>query len=234
MTYDIAIERVNASFIRIYTEDKGIRMDISEFFTYPEPGFQRNKWTKWDGTVRLFKLRGDLLPYGCLMMLLDFAKTRGWKVQLDDAFKTDITSVTREQLAEWVKTLDLHSGGVSIEPYDYQMEALYLAIKYNRLVLLAATSAGKSLIAYMLVRYYEMLSNDDGKKILLLVPSQMLVDQMYADFKDYSSANKWAVPNMVHTIMEGRPKISPLGNRSLKRMRNTSKSSVESSTTRLT
>lgn len=206
MPYDIIIERVNASFIRIYTEDKGIRQDIHEHFTYPEPGFQKNKWTKWDGTVRLFKLRGDLLPYGCLMMLIDLAKVRGWKIQLDDAFKNDISNVTRTELAEWVKSLNLHSGGIPIDPYEYQMEALYLSIRYNRLVVLAATSAGKSLIAYMLTRYYEMLSDGDGKKILILVPSQMLVDQMYADFADYSSVNGWKTNDMVHTIMEGRPK----------------------------
>ena len=186
---DIIIERANASFIRLYTDDAGIRQDISDHFTYKEPGFVKNKWTKWDGTVRLFKLRGNLLPYGCLQMFTELAKTRGWSLEFDEAFKNDVSKVTREELADWVKTLNLHSGGIPIEPYPFQMEALYLSIRYNRLVVLAATSAGKSLIAYMLTRYYEMLSNEDGKKILVLVPSQMLVDQMFSDFKDYSSMN---------------------------------------------
>jgi superfamily II DNA or RNA helicase len=203
---DLVIERANASFIRIYTEDAGIRQDIDDHFSYQEPGFVKNKWTKWNGQVRLFKRRGNLLPYGCLSMLLELAKTNGWKFELDTAFKNDISSVTREELNDWVKTLDLHTGGMSIDPYDYQMESLYLGVKFNRLVVLAATSAGKSLIAYLLTRYYEMLSNDDGKKILILVPSQMLVDQMYADFQDYSSHNGWKTHEMVHCIMEGRPK----------------------------
>lgn len=206
--YDIVIERVNASFIRLYIEDKGIRMTIHEHFTYEEPGFVRNKWTKWDGVVKLFKLRGDLLPYGCLSMLLELCQTNGWTFELDDAFKADITKITREDLKDWVKSLNLHSGGIPIEPYDYQMEALYLSIRYNRLVVLAATSAGKSLIAYMLTRYYEMMCNDDGQKILILVPSQMLVDQMYDDFQDYSSHNGWKVSSNVHTIMGGKPKVA--------------------------
>jgi hypothetical protein len=205
---DLVIERVNASFIRLYTEDKGIRQDISDHFTYPEPGFVRNKYTKWDGTTRLFKLKGNLLPYGLLHMLLMLAKQRGWSFELDDTFKQDISNVTRDELKEWVKTLDLQSGGFPIEPYDYQMEGLYLSIKYNRIVLLAATSAGKSLIAYMLARYYEMLCEEDGKKILIVVPSQMLVDQLFDDFKDYSSANGWDVNAMVHTIMQDRPKTA--------------------------
>jgi superfamily II DNA or RNA helicase len=205
---DIVIERANASFIRIYTEDDGIRKDIEDHFSYHEPGFVKNKWTKWNGQVRLFKRRGNLLPYGCLQMLIELAKTNGWKFELDTAFKNDISKVTRPELTEWVKSLDLHTGGMPIDPYDYQMESLYLGVKFNRMVILAATSAGKSLIAYMLTRYYEMLSNDDGKKILILVPSQMLVDQMYSDFQDYSSHNGWKVNEMCHCIMEGRPKNS--------------------------
>lgn len=208
MDKDVVIERVNASFVRIYSEDKGIRMTIHEHFTYDEPGFVKNKYTKWDGRVHLFKLRGDLLPYGCLHMLLELCKSNGWTVEIDEAFKKDITKVTKEELMAWVKTLDLRSDGIPIEPYDYQIEGLYQSIKYNRLVLLAATSAGKSLIAYMLIRYYEMLSNGDGSKILILVPSQMLVEQMYNDFKDYSSHNGWKVDFNVHTIMEGKPKTA--------------------------
>jgi superfamily II DNA or RNA helicase len=203
---DITIERANASFIRLYTDDAGIRQDIYDHFSYKEPGFVKNKWTKWNGDVHLFKLRGNLLPYGALQMLTELAKVRGWKLEFDEAFKNDVSKVTREELADWVKTLNLRSNGIPIEPYPFQMEALYLSIRYNRLVVLAATSAGKSLIAYMLTRYYEMLSEEDGKKILILVPSQMLVDQMFSDFKDYSSMNTWPVNDNVHTIMQGRPK----------------------------
>ena len=207
-TYDITIERVNASFIKLYVEDKGIRQDISDFFTYQEPGHVKSRFNKWDGIVRLFKLRTGYLPYGCLQMLLVQAKERGWKIDLDTRFSIDITKVTREELKTWITTLDIRSEGHQIEPYDYQIEALYLSIKFNRMVLLAATSAGKSLIAYMLVRYYEMIMESDDEKTLIVVPSQMLVDQMFNDFKDYSSHNGWNVEKNCHTIMQDRPKTS--------------------------
>jgi superfamily II DNA or RNA helicase len=190
----------------VYTDDNGIRQDIEDHFSYQEPGFVKNKWTKWNGQVRLFKRRGNTLPYGCLHMLLELAKTNGWSFELDTAFKNDISAVKREEIEDWVKTLDIHTGGMPIDPYDYQMDALYLGVRFGRYVALAATSAGKSLIAYLLTRYYEMLSNEDGKKILIIVPSQMLVDQLYSDFQDYSSANGWKVHDMCHKIMEGRPK----------------------------
>lgn len=205
---DITVERVNASFIRLYTDDEGIRKTIHDHFTYHEPGFVKNKWSKWDGVTRMFKLRGNLLPYGCLMMLMELSKTNGWKLEMDEAFRNDVSSVTRAELKEWVATLDLRSGGHVIDPYDYQLESLYLSIKYNRIVILAATSAGKSLIIYLLARYYEMLHDQDGKKTLIIVPSQMLVDQLFQDFKDYSTVNGWDVEATVHTIMQGRPKTS--------------------------
>lgn len=206
MSKDIIVERVNASKIRLYIEDEGIMQDIYEFFQFDQPGFQRNKWTKWDGRVRLFNKSTGLFPYGLLNMLTKLGADRGWTFDFDERFQKDYTKVTKEELNDWIKSLDIHSGGKPIEPYDYQLEAVYLAIRYGRMTLLAATSAGKSLICYILTRYYEMLAAEDEKKILIIVPSQLLVEQMYADFKDYSSNVDWDTEKNVHYIMEGRPK----------------------------
>ena len=207
MPADIYIEKTNASKVKLYITDEGISRDIYEFFMYDKPGFKKNKWTRWDGRVRLFSQSSGSFPYGCIPMLHKLAKERGWKLELDERFKEDIVKVEKDELEDWVKSLDLVSGGNKIEPYEYQFEALYLAVKYSRLCILAATSAGKSLIAYMLTRYYEMcLDQDKPKKILIIVPSQNLVTQMYSDFQDYSTKNGWSVADNVHYIMEGRPK----------------------------
>jgi superfamily II DNA or RNA helicase len=206
--YDLTIERLNASYIRITSDEIGVLQDIYDTFTYKEPTFTKNKYTKWDGTTRLFKKKDQTLPYGCLQMLGTMIKDRKWKADFDTRFKQDFTNVTKAELIEWTKTLDIRSDGIPIEPYDYQIEALYLSIKFNRMVLLAATSAGKSLIAYMLTRYYEMIASNQSEKTLILVPSQMLVDQMFDDFKDYSSHNGWSVDRNCHKIMEGMAKTS--------------------------
>ena len=204
---DIIIERYNASFIRLYIDDEGVRKTVYDFFTYIEPTFKKNRYTKWDGTTRMLKLSTGLLPYGCLSVLLNFCKERKISYKIDPRFKLDITVVTKSDLVEWVNTLNLHSEGIKIEPYDYQIEALYLSIKFGRMVLLASTSAGKSLVIYMLARYYEML-NGEQDKTLIVVPSQMLVDQLYQDFADYSSENGWRADKNVHTIMQDRAKFS--------------------------
>ena len=51
---------------------------------------------------------------------------------------------------------------------------------------------------YSLVRYYV----DKGQKILLIVPTTSLVEQMYKDFEDYG----WNVESYCHRIYSGREK----------------------------
>ena len=64
------------------------------------------------------------------------------------------------------------------EPRDYQMEAVETTLKYGRQLLLSPTASGKSLIIYLLARWY-------NKKTVIIVPTTSLVEQMTKDFKEY-------------------------------------------------
>ena len=66
----------------------------------------------------------------------------------------------------------------NIKPRTYQYKAVYEAIKYNRKLLLSPTGSGKSLMIYAIVRYYAATA----KKILIVVPTTSLVEQMVNDF----------------------------------------------------
>ena len=57
---------------------------------------------------------------------------------------------------------------------------------------------------YCLLRYYDMIIPKD-KKILIVVPTIGLVNQLLNDFKDYTQ-DKWNVDNEVHTIFSGKDK----------------------------
>lgn len=203
---DLYIEKVNATHIRLYSEDDGILLDVYENYQYDEPGFQKNKYTKWNGRVRLFNKSNLKLPVGLLQDLVSLSIKRGWSVELDDRLKNAVTKVTPEEIHDWVSTIPLRDNGNELVPYDYQYDAVYQAVKHNRLTLLAATSAGKSLIIYLLVRFYQMIAGDD-EKILIIVPSTNLVSQMIGDFTNYSSDDKeWDCELNTHYIWEGRPK----------------------------
>ena len=68
-------------------------------------------------------------------------------------------------------------------------------------MLVSPTASGKSLIIYALIRFYNYLLKD--KKILILVPTTSLVEQMYSDFIDYGWNDKY-----LHRIYQGHEKVT--------------------------
>ena len=87
-----------------------------------------------------------------------------------------------------------------ISPRDYQIDAVYEALRYNRKLLISPTASGKSFMIYSVVRYHVAR----GNKILLVVPTTSLVEQMYKDFKDYG----WDPENHCHRIYAGRERVN--------------------------
>jgi superfamily II DNA or RNA helicase len=87
-----------------------------------------------------------------------------------------------------------------ITPRTYQYNAVYEAIKNNRKLLLSPTGSGKSLMIYSIVRYYAATA----KKILIVVPTTSLVEQMVSDFADYG----WDADSFIHKIYGGKDKIT--------------------------
>jgi len=57
------------------------------------------------------------------------------------------------------------------------------------------------------MRYY-LDTIDENKKILIVVPTTGLVSQMYNDFKDYSSKDKWDISKNAHVIFSGQDKLT--------------------------
>ncbi len=102
--------------------------------------------------------------------------------------------VTLEVIEAFIPTLDL-----PFSPRDYQTKAVVDSINQPRRINLAATSSGKSLIIYILFRYFM----SKGMKGLLIVPNVGLVEQMFNDFADY---NFKEVNEQVHIIYAGKDK----------------------------
>ena len=72
---------------------------------------------------------------------------------------------------------------------DYQKEAFVYATKKNRCLLLSPTASGKSLITYLLVRFNILRLKEQKKKILIIVPTTSLVEQLFKDFKSLRDLN---------------------------------------------
>lgn len=204
----IIISKKDETLLNFSSSDTGILREISEFFTFMAEGYRympayRNKM--WDGKVRLANLRDNTLPFGLLQHLYTFAKSRDYELVLDKSF-SDRDFHSKEDLLSFVKSLKLTSRGKKIEPRDYQIEGFIKAIQDGRSLLISPTGSGKSLMIYLMLRWY-LEHHDSDKMVLIIVPTTSLVSQMKKDFMDYSEFDdSFDGESEVHGIFAGQEK----------------------------
>lgn len=200
----IRIEKLNEVYIRIFTEPS-VEADLSEYFKFEVPGAKftpKYKARLWDGFIRLYDLHRKTLYYGLLPYVQKFAEDNGHTIELLSDFHGE-EQVDYEQVKAFAESLLLHGRGSPITIRDYQLDAIHTGLNSRRCVLLSPTGSGKSLIIYTLSRW--LLEKD--KKIIVVVPTTSLVEQMYDDFKDYSTVNEWKVDDYCHRLYSGLPKL---------------------------
>lgn len=172
----------------------GIAYELREHFTFKVPGAEftpqyRNRL--WDGKVRLFDVRTNLIYRGLVPYVIKFCEDRDYEFEYDNEIYDEEFSV--EEAKEFIKTLN-----IPLEIRDYQLDAFIHAIRVRRVLLLSPTASGKSLIIYLLLRKI------NANRILIIVPTISLVSQLASDFADYGFDSN----NLVHTIFAGRDKQS--------------------------
>ena len=196
----ISVTKKDEVYLKVKT-DLSTDQELNDFFTFDVPGAKfmplyRNRM--WDGKARLYSLYKKELYVGLLPYLKEFAETLEYDLDInipDIGEETDVKKLT--------EALKLHAGGKPIQARDYQQDAVDHCIKQGRTLLLSPTASGKSLIIYSLIRYHQA----KGRKQLIIVPTTSLVEQMYGDFSDYSTADKhWATPDNCHRIYGGKEK----------------------------
>lgn len=209
----LKVKKVNEVFVRVEA-DPSTCNELSDFFTFFVPGYKfmpayKNKF--WDGKIRLFDVRLRTLYAGLIEYLHEFAETRGCELQFEDDDyygRPDAQAfIELEQVQEFTESLQLYAHGKAITPRDYQLEAIHHALVHYRSMLLSPTASGKSLIIYVLIRWF--LEENPGKRVLLIVPTTSLVEQMFNDFKDYSTLDEaWDNEAECHRIYSGKEKMN--------------------------
>ena len=183
----IEISKKNEVYLKVNAEPS-IARTISDFFTFEVPGARfmpafRNRI--WDGKIRLFSPATGELYLGLITYLTKYLQDLNEEYSVDEDLKDD-KEIDRAILLGYIRGLRLRSNGKSIKIRDYQINAISHAIGKHRALLLSPTASGKSLIIYVLVRYYSLLLQaTTTNKILILVPTTSLVEQMHSDFIDY-------------------------------------------------
>ena len=199
--YKIHISKLNEVYLQVECDNPGICYELVQYFTFEVPGHKfmpayRNK--VWDGKIRLFSDKTGKIYVGLLSYIKEFCDRNEIEyVIADDVDDTD--SLDIEKVTDFVKSLKPQSKGKLLEIRDYQLDAIQCALSNHRGMLVSPTASGKSLIIYALIRFYHYLLKD--KKILILVPTTSLVEQMYSDFIDYGWNDKY-----LHRIYQGHEK----------------------------
>lgn len=187
---DITITKMNETYIRVVCAEVHMEMEIQDRFSFEVPNAKhdpRVKAGRWDGIRRLYNRTHKRMYTGLLFELMRFLKKQGYtysvapelvikpSVELDDI---------KHVCTELIKP---HDKGHLIELYDYQYDAVHYMLNMNRTICLAATSAGKSVSIYAALRLYQLSDDMAGKHMIVIVPSKLLVEQMYSDFENYST-----------------------------------------------
>lgn len=187
---DVIIKFISESICEIITDDYTLaelkyRMRFRPKDYFFAPSYKIGKWDGWINLIKQNKLAVGLIPLLC-------EKMQDLKISFEiDNRYFPTYKVTKNQIIEYSKLLNLQSKGIDITPREHQINGVLNSLQNKRVVLLSATNSGKSLILYIYIRF--LLDILNLNKILLLVPNTMLVEQMYDDFTDYSTKNKWNV-----------------------------------------
>ena len=200
----IRVRRLNHAMLHVEC-DFGQAAEIKEFFSFFVPGYQWMPAFKrriWDGKIRLFDTNTGELPAGLIHHLVQYIESRGYNYELvKTKYGTPLEDERPDpkEVVQFIKTLNL-----PFDPRDYQFIAIMEALHRTRGILLSPTGSGKSLIIYVLAKYWLSLVEGalyGADKVLVIVPTTGLVEQMHGDFIQYGCN-----PDDLHRIYSGKDK----------------------------
>lgn len=205
----IKLTKVNETFYHVACTSEGVLLDLKEYFSFYADNYRWDKRYKaraWDGKISIFKMKERLLYVGLLQELLFFAKEREYKVEIEDFYslKNDIPI---EDVKEFIDSKLILANGSPITPESYQIENIYKIVTDKRIIVESPTGSGKSLIIYLAMRY--LMEELEVRKVLIVVPTISLVNQLEANFFEYSSKDSsFKNIDSIHKIWGGKEKAS--------------------------
>ena len=194
------ISKINEVYLQPEVDDD-LERELTDYFTFEVPGakFMPHYRKKlWDGKIRLFSPHNGRIYVGLLPYIKEFCSRNSIEYIIEKGVENE-RNVIRESVRDFATSLRPKNGKKFIQFRDYQIDAIWHAIRTNRCLLLSPTASGKSLIIYTLVRYYHLMN----LKTLILVPTTSLVEQMYSDFIDYGWKDEY-----IHRVYAGHDKGS--------------------------
>ena len=198
---DVIVQKLNEVHLILKCEPH-IDYELRDYFTFEVPNAKfmpQYRGRNWNGEIHLYDLRSKRLYVGLLDKLISFCERREYTYQFVDNKYYGLPFEINEMISE-EGLKDYYASITKFKPRDYQIRGVCDSLKHNRRLLISPTASGKSLMIYGVVRYYVSTK----QKILLVVPTTSLVEQLYKDFEDYG----WDAESYCHRIYSGKEKTN--------------------------
>ena len=198
---DLVIKKKNEVFLQIKCEPH-VGHELSDNFTFDVPGAKfmpqyRSKY--WDGKIRLFNLQKGEIYVGLLDKVTSFCKRHDYQFEFLDSKYYGLPYEENDHISD-AGVKDYVTAISKYKPRGYQLEGITDALKHNRRLIISPTGSGKSLMIYSITRYHA----EHNRRVLIIVPTTSLVEQMYKDFIEYG----WDVEKYCHKIYAGKDLLS--------------------------
>ena len=198
---DLTIRKKNEVYLTVDC-DPHIQHELQDQFTFDVPGAKfmpqyRSKY--WDGKIRLFNIEKKEIYCGLIDKLQVFCQRYGYTFEFEENKFYGLPYEENEMVSQ-EGVQDYLQRITSFKPREYQVEGVYDALRRNRRLLISPTGSGKSLMIYGVCRYHV----EQSRKVLIVVPTTSLVEQMYKDFEDYG----WNAQQHCYKIYGGKTRIA--------------------------
>ena len=174
-----------------------ILYELQEDFSFDVEGASfspayRKKY--WDGKIRLVSVSSSTMPCGLIYRLCKWCDKHNYTWEFEDNKYYGVPYDTDKRIFQ--EGVEIFMSKISnVTPREYQIDTVYHALKEYRKTIVSPTGSGKSLMIYAIARYLKSID----KRVLIVVPTKSLVEQMYKDFKEYG----WDVEEHCHRIYQG-------------------------------
>lgn len=198
----VTIKKLNESHVQVYG-DHDEMMNISNYFCFYSPNYMWSPKYKagiWDGKIRLLDRKTGKLPIGLFPKLKTFCKATNIEMEVDFN-KTSVKLSDNNIIRYATEKLKL-----KYEPRDYQVDGVRTSFDKQKCIILSPTASGKSLIQYMVTQLFLDLRKPDDmyRKVLMIVPTVSLVEQMKGDFCEYAEDYDPDMDSKITTVYSGQ------------------------------
>lgn len=193
---DVIISKKNEVFLKLKC-DPHILYELHPYFTFEvnNAKYMKRYNKGWNGQVTLLSTTTGEIYVGLLDRVIAKLKVLGYSYEFEhNKFYGSPFEINEEITLEGTEGF-MRAACKALQPYDYQVNAVYECLRYNRKTIVSATSSGKSYVIYSIIRY-QVAKN---RKCLVVFPTTSLVKQMFSDWQSYG----WNPENYCHMIYDG-------------------------------